>query len=548
MNSIRLWLLLFILLATACAAPDDQTAAPAVTTAETPSPAAALPTNTLMPTAAPPTTTPAPPPDVAFAAFRDPILGYSLRYPDTWITSDRPFQLFTSTPDFVDGVDAGEEGALALVIPLNSLNAGGQTLLAILEDTLNSLAIGPDPETLEPARVVERNGQQTATTSLRGVNDTGNDLTAVYTVYRDGAQLLLLLTVISTPLVEEYAPLTAAIRDSFRLIPIEVAAAAPPVQFTSFVSDDGRFAFAHPRSWQVAPAEPFFNDEIAYATATSAGLLDGLQDDESGASVRISLIPAAALADTDDPELLLGAVVAATELPSFTADSDPPQIGAVAGLPSAAQSGLVLDGDRQRRLLISVAPAGDRVLVLLGQTPAETESIYAPIFAQIAGSLVWTEASLGGFEMYAHPERPLTFHYPADWAINDDDPDGVLMASGPETLAQNDFTAGGFTFIFSDAFESAQDPVAMVQLFADNFSLTQNAELFASIMQTEINGREAATAVYRTRFNDVALLISYTAVTAGGQVTVIASTLPENDAAVLLPVQALIANSVQLGE
>lgn len=438
MKYTRYLLLIVVVLLVACSNVEEPTPTEtAVPPTAPPAPTATTaPTDTPVP---PPTDTPQPAPDVTYTDFNDAEAGFSISYPESWFTNDQPFHIFTSNEALVDGLAEGEEGAVVLIIPLNAADYTGQTLLDILADTLTNLAISPDAEEVEPARVVELNGQQAATTTLRGVNEFGNDLTAVYTVYRENDRLLLLLSATTTTLLDQYADIVATMRDSFRLTPVEAAAVtAPAVQLNSFVGADGRFAFAHPHTWLVEAAPALYPDETAYVVASGDDLLDGLDVDESGSGLRIGIVPQQSfgLTSADD---------AVTALDAYTAEL---------GLP----------------------------------------------------------------EVYESIERP-------------------------EMI-----TVGGFTFVFSDAFDEPQNPENIVQLFADNFSLTQDAGASEAIMATTINDLAAATARYRAEVEGAALLVNYTAVTNDGQVTVAASTLPESETAVHLPVQALIANSIQLGE
>lgn len=499
----------------------------------------ATPVPTRTPTATPPPTAAAE--DVAYSIFTDAAAGYRLATPDAWFSSERPFQFFTSTEDFIDGVNGPERGAMVAVIPLSAIAYVNQPLPDILQNVLNSFPIAAVMEQVAPPIPLQINDQSAITTIQQGVNERGSDITAVYTVVQQDEQLALLLTIISSADFAEYAPVTTAMQSSFTFI--EPTTAAPQIQLETFVSEDGRFAFVHPANWVTAPAQnPILNAPLAFTTATSADLLDHDGWAQTGSAMQIALLPAETLVQADAaPSAALAQLLDALSLTAGTVTT-----ATLSGLP-AAQTRLTLTADDvETAVHVTAIPAGDHILIAVGSTPLTTATAYLPALDAIAASLLWTEASYGGFVTYTHPERPLTFRYPSAWAVNDADVDGLILASNEEALAANRFDAGGFLFVFSDTFETAQTPENIVALFRENLGMTQNSDASTPIETMTINAQPAAAATYRSPFAGLDLQTTITAVAVENSVTAMVGVASVGETAVYNPIFTVMARSIQM--
>jgi hypothetical protein len=275
------------LLLAACGGGEEPTPVPEVVNTPVPPP----PTDTPAPppptdTPPPPTETPVPEVVVEYTHFESAEGGFAIDYPSDWFTGGMPgFNTFASAEELLDSPDPGEEGGVALVLSGPTSDFNGTDPVNIMEQLIDEMGLANDMEVVDGPTAVTINGNDGASTHMRGTSDNGIPLSFLVTLVSNGENTAVMVA--ATP-QETEADFLAIFKEMANSIEVfePVAAALPESQGvllygtteTSSVTDAG------PSTWDFIGLEGETINIIVRPLADDFDVAFDLLD-ESGSSV-----------------------------------------------------------------------------------------------------------------------------------------------------------------------------------------------------------------------------------------------------------------------
>jgi len=521
----------------------SNTPIPTKTIASTETP---LPTETFEPTeTAIPTHTPIPTETAVstdnIAEFTDYDTGFTLQYPNDWITfsrsdEDRILFSFASSQEFASGNDTGDSGALYGIF---ALPESSEPLPILLHELIEEYSKFRDITTVNEMVSIMLNEQEALQQTLVGDTYSGDSYTVSYTLV-NAHQPFLILTYAPTKDVNSYSPIFNAMTESLHFSAPVLANTVTNSNFTAYTNSD-LITFRYPQTWLI---EEDFDHDSEIIIATNQEMLDGQVADTSGAALRITIEDATEYHYTPGDSLIatLDAIVA-----DFFGDAAGMSVTPVTkeveinGILAAITTFELKEERFSGYITFALIPYADFVALAFGVVSEGLEAEYAPILEQTIASITLPNS----YVTYQSDTAPITFRHPANWVV-DKFEDGVGLQSEMDLVANDAFATGAVHFLFWHESEILLSPIEQAQIFIEDFGAIDFLEAIQEPAALIINRQDAATATYTGMFLETPVVVRFTTFAhAGLAVTSIAITPDDNINTFIIP-QDSIANSIRI--
>ncbi|MCL4872345.1 MAG: hypothetical protein KJ063_25570 [Anaerolineae bacterium] len=325
--------------------------------------------------------------------------------------------------------------------------------------------------------------------------------------------------------------------------PDPVASDDPP--FTRVSNTAVNLHFSYPDEWLVENDN--MGNEIGYLIASSDALLDGLDADESGSAIRISI------GDTenwisnakDQRRAIEGLVTLYESVAVENIDFiQAPTSLRINGL-EAATTSFHINDDISSFMSLTFILSGEQSVTVIGVASADKEAIYVPILEVITESIYVLE-DLVAHQLATRP-IPFLFRYPASWDWRPIGDNRIIVGMydviltgelGDEAMHIIDWVDFGYMIPPQDLLKTLPDP----------FTTVERGEVIKEAELITINGQEAAQIAYNGRYLDNDVILIYTVIAAEPYMLIsfgIAAVANQN---ILVPIHTAITDSIVLQE